>query len=120
MGYITGVIELDLINVMPGMGGGFVYARNEHGTKTWHGVGSSSNWGKVTLLDENQTARTYRRFSYTAPSETSSLKQIETSGNFVHNTKQIIDDCYPNTGMYTDEYVASPAHYWYIRGSSNT
>lgn len=116
-GYITGVIELDLINVMPGMGGGFVYARNEHGTKTWHGVGSASNWGKVTLLNENLSARTYRRFSYTAPDATESLQHIETSGNFVHNTKQIIDDCYPNTGMYKDGYVASPAHYWYIRGS---
>ena len=35
-GYITGVIELDLINVMQGMGGGYVYARNEHGTKSYH------------------------------------------------------------------------------------
>ena len=115
-GYITGVIELDLINVMTGMGGGYVYARNEHGTKTWHGVGSASPYGKVTLLDENRTARTYRRFEYTKPSETSSLQPIQTSGNFVHNTKQIVDDCYPNSNMYKDGYVASPAHYWYIRG----
>ena len=33
-GYITGVIELDLINVMPGMGGGYVYAKNEHGARS--------------------------------------------------------------------------------------
>ena len=107
-GYVTGVIELDLINVMPGMGGGYVYAKNEHGVKEWH-----QNYGKVTLLDENLTARTYRRFTYAE----SSLQQIETSGNFVHNTKQIVDDCYPNGGIYNDGYVKSPAHYWFIKGS---
>ena len=37
-GYITGVVELDLINVQPGMGGGFVYAKNVHktGSYTFH------------------------------------------------------------------------------------
>ena len=113
-GYITGVVELDLINVMQGMGGGYVYARNEHGVKTWHG--GENGWGKVTMLDENTEARTYRRFEYTSPSDKSNLQPIQTSGNFVHNTKQIVDDCYPNTGIYKDGYVASPAHYWYIRG----
>ena len=108
-GDITGVIELDLINVMPGMGGGYVYARNEHGTKTWH-----PDYGKVTMLNENTAARTYRRFTYT-DNGTSNVA-IETSGNFVHNTKQIIDDCYPNGGLYKDHYVQSPAHYWFIRG----
>ena len=116
-GYITGVVELDLINVMPGMGGGFVYARNEHGIKEWHGAGSThGDWGKVTMLAENENARTYRRFKYIYEDE-SHLQPIQTSGNFVHNTKQIVDDCYPNTGIYKDGYVASPAHYWYIRGS---
>ena len=120
-GYITGVVELDLINVMPGMGGGYVYARNEHGIKTWHGktnpgAGEPEYWGKVTLLAENEGARTYRRFEYTPKTETSSLQQIETSGNFVHNTKEIVDDCYPNGGVYKDGYVKSPAHYWFIRG----
>ena len=42
---------------------------------------------------------------------------IETSGNFVHNTKQIVDDCYPNGGIYKDGYVESPAHYWFIKGT---
>ena len=110
-GYITGIIELDLINVMPGMGGGYVYARNEHGTKNYH-----SDWGKVTLLDYNNTARTYRHFAYTE-TPVSSLQQIETSGNFVHNTKQIVDDCYPHGGIYKDGYTKSPAHYWFIRGT---
>ena len=111
-GYITGVIELDLINVMPGMGGGYVYAKNEHGTPS---VVSSVN--KVSLLDYNASASTYRQFSYTDPANKTSLQAIETSGNFVHNTKQIVDDCYPNGGIYNDLYDASPAHYWYIRGS---
>ena len=112
-GYITGVVELDLINVMQGMGGGYVYARNEHGAKSWH-----REWGKVTLLNYNTEARTYRRFQY---DNTSGNKlDIETSGNFVHNTKQIVDDCYPNGGMYNPEkeaYEDSPAHYWFIKGS---
>ena len=33
-GLITGVVELDLINVQPGIGGGFVYAKNQHGKPT--------------------------------------------------------------------------------------
>lgn len=107
-GDITGVIELDLINVMQGMGGGYVYARNEHGDKSWH-----KEWEKVTLLDYNKSARTYRRFTY----DQTSLQTIETSGNFVHNTKQIVDDCYPNNGVYQDGYTSSPAHYWFIKGS---
>lgn len=116
-GYITGVVELDLINVMQGMGGGYVYARNEHGTKTWHG-GTSDPYGKVTMLAENQSARTYRRFTYEKPNANgSNLQQIETSGNFVHNTKQIVDDCYPHGGVYKDGYTKSPAHYWFIRGT---
>lgn len=110
-GYITGVVELDLINVMQGMGGGYVYARNEHGKKTHH-----PDWGKVTLLDNNNGARTYRRFTYTDKNEVDQLQQIETSGNFVHNVKQIVDDCYPNGGIYKDGYTKSPAHYWFIRG----
>ena len=107
-GYITGVVELDLINVMQGMGGGYVYAKNEHGAKTYH-----SEYDKVTLLSYNQDAATYRKFTYTETDK----KNIETSGNFVHPGKQIVDDCYPNSGMYTDGYVASPAHYWFIKGS---
>ena len=107
-GYITGVVELDLINVMQGMGGGYVYAKNEHGAKTYH-----SEYDKVTLLTYNNNAATYRKFTYNE----NSIQTIETSGNFVHSGKQIVDDCYPNSGMYTDGYVASPAHYWFIKGS---
>ena len=107
-GFITGVVELDLINVMQGMGGGYVYAKNEHGEKTYH-----DNYDKVTLLNYNNTAATYRKFTYVEGSK----QVIETSGNFVHPGKQIVDDCYPNSGMYTDGYVESPAHYWFIKGT---
>ena len=107
-GYITGVVELDLINVMPGMGGGYVYAKNEHGTRS-----QVDNVNKVSLLSYNTEAKTYRQFTYA----TTGPENIETSGNFVHNTKQIVDDCYPNGGIYNDGYVASPAHYWFIRGT---
>ena len=111
-GYITGVIELDLINVMPGMGGGYVYAKNEHGTPS-----QVDKVNKISLLSYNEHAKTYRQFTYSSPTDADSLQAIETSGNFVHNTKQIVDDCYPNGGIYKDQYVASPAHYWFIRGS---
>ena len=108
-GYVTGVIELDLINVKQGLGGGYVYAKNEHGVVTHH-----TDWDKVTLTPYNHDARTFRRFTYTT-SDASKIV-METSGNFVHNVKQIVDDCYPTHNKYmgTD---ASPAHYWYIKGS---
>ena len=108
-GYITGVVELDLIDVKTGLGGGYVYARNEHGVKTWHG-----DWDKVNLSTYNLNARTYKRFTYD-PTE-GTMKVFETSGNFVHFTKQIIDDCYPNANAYKGS-DRSPAHYWYIKGS---
>ena len=105
-GLITGVVELDLIDVRQGFGGGYVYAKNEHRPKVWH-----PDYGKVTISPYNTAARTYRRFVYTGTEV-----EIETSGNFVHNTKQIIDDCYPNANSYKGA-DAAPAHYWYIKGS---
>ena len=109
-GYITGIIELDLINVMPGMGGGYVYAKNEHGKRT-----ELASVNKVSLISYNTNARTHRQYDY--DETTTTLEPIETSGNFVHNVKQIVDDCYPNGGIYNDGYIQSPAHYWFIRGS---
>ena len=110
-GPVTGVVELDLIDVKPGMGGGYVYAKNIHGLKTWH-----SDWDKVTLSPFNLTARTYRRFTY----DNTNLNYIETSGNFVHPDpeKEIVDDCYPrhDANGITPGEVPSPAHYWYIKG----
>ena len=106
-GYVTGVIQLDLINVLQGLGGGYVYAKNEHGAMTWHG-----NWDKVTLSPYNRYARTHLRFTYATPTASD---EIETSGNFIHNTKQIVDDCYPTINSFLPG--GAPAHYWYIKGS---
>ena len=109
-GLVTGVCQLDLISVLPGIGGGYVYAKNEHGTR------QSSGNNQTILSPYNMAgyghARAVTNKIYTYDS---SLKPYETSGNFIHNMKQIIDDCYPTSGSYSGT-DAAPAHYWYIRG----
>ena len=105
-GYITGVIELDLINVQPGIGGGFVYAKNEHR------VGTYDPKKHTTLTALNAGAITRKDFTY----EGGELVEWETSGNFVHGTQIIIDDCYNVSGKYSGG-DAVPAHYWFIKGS---
>ena len=104
-GYITGVVELDLINVQPGMGGGFVYAKNVHKTATY------TQHKHNTLTELNNGAVTRRDFTYTGADV-----EWETSGNFVHSTQTIIDDCYNISGKYKGS-DAVPAHYWFIKGS---
>ena len=104
-GYITGVVELDLINVQPGMGGGFVYAKNEHK------VGSYSKHSHNTLTKLNADAVTRRDFTFNGDEV-----EWETSGNFIHSTQTIIDDCYNVSGKYKGS-DAVPAHYWFIKGS---
>ena len=113
-GLITGVVELDLINVQPGVGGGYVYAKNEHGVR------SLSDDTHTILTSLNIGAVTNKQFRYTT--DDASKKAWETSGNFIHSTQTIIDDCY-NIG---DRYLgtvnpngtgAMPAHYWYIKGA---
>ena len=103
-GYITGIIELDLINVQQGVGGGFVYAKNEHRTWTYN----KKSYTTLTAL--NKDAVTRKDFDYGT-----TLVPWETSGNFVHSTQTIIDDCYNVSGKYEGD-DAVPAHYWYIRG----
>ena len=105
-GYITGVIQLDLIDVQTGLGGGYVYAKNEHG------VATHNDWGKVILSEFNNAAVTYKKFTYATATQ---AVYIETSGNFVHNAKRIVDDCYPVANKYYGD-DANPAHYWYIKG----
>ncbi len=107
-GLITGVVELDLINVQPGIGGGFVYAKNEHGVRR------PSGRTHVTLTALNRTAVTSDDYLY--DTSDSNKKAWQTSGNFVHSTQTIIDDCYNVSGRYTGSN-AMPAHYWYIQGS---
>ena len=104
-GYITGIIELDLINVQTGIGGGFVYAKNEH--RTW----TFNKKSHVTLTALNADAISRRDYDYT-----DTMVPWETSGNFVHSTQTIIDDCYNISGKYEGS-DAVPAHYWYIKGS---
>ena len=104
-GYITGVVELDLINVQPGMGGGFVYAKNVHK------VGSYSKHKHNTLTALNDSAVTRRDFTFDGAEV-----EWETSGNFIHSTQTIIDDCYNVSGKYSGT-DAVPAHYWFIKGS---
>ena len=114
-GPITGVIELDLINVSTGIGGGFVYAKNQHGVR------SKSGLKNTTLTKLNNKAVTQWDFTYTTSDETK--KEFETSGNFVHSTQTIIDDCYNVSNRYLgdvkeDGTGAMPAHYWFIKGTT--
>ncbi len=104
-GYITGVVELDLINVQPGMGGGYVYAKNVHK------VGSYTKHNHNTLTSLNANAVTRRDFTFNGADVA-----WETSGNFIHSTQTIIDDCYNVSGKYSGA-DAAPAHYWFIQGS---
>ena len=111
-GPVTGVIQLDMINVQPGEGGGYVYAKNEHGEP--HEVDEDTK-AHLTLSDANQGAITHTAFTY---NETvANLRLMQTSGNFVHPVKRIVDDCFPRGGYYNPEETNySSAHYWYIRG----
>ena len=114
-GLITGVVELDLINVQQGMGGGFVYAKNVHGVRT------KTNLTNTTLTALNAGAVTRWDYTYAEPSLTSDAadpkqREWQTSGNFVHSTQTIIDDCYNISNRYKGPNQV-PAHYWYIKGS---
>ena len=104
-GLITGVLELDLINVMPGLGGGYVYAKNEHGVRR------DTTLKHITLSEYNKNAVSNKRYVYSIPVDTS---ELQTSGNLVSN-KTIIDDCYPISDSYHGKNHAN-GHYWYIKG----
>ena len=108
-GYITGVVELDLINVQPGMGGGFVYAKNVHGLR------SNVVRNHITLTALNEGAATRKNYTYSTIENNTNQKEWETSGNFVHSSLTIIDDCYNIGGKYMGSDKV-PAHYWYIKG----
>ena len=121
-GLITGVVELDLINVQPGVGGGFVYAKNIHGVR------ESSGKTNTLLSDLNLTggvsnapAVTNKIWKYIETDKTASSTQEEweTSGNFVHSTQTIIDDCYNIGAKYKvgENENPVPAHYWFVKGS---
>ena len=113
-GPITGVVELDLINVQPGMGGGFVYAKNIHGVR------STATNPLPPLTTLNTGAASQKDYKYdtkdAAYSDGEGQYQWETSGNFIHSTQTIIDDCYNISNRYYGTGKV-PAHYWYIAGS---
>ena len=125
-GPITGVVELDLINVSPGIGGGFVYAKNIHGKR------KATGHVNTTLTDLNDNAVTQWDYTYDANGSASAdytkddkdghyKTQWQSSGNFVHSTQTIIDDCYNISNKYMNGYRAPggvPAHYWYIKGTT--
>ena len=111
-GLITGVVELDLINVQTGVGGGYVYAKNEHGVR-----GSSGKTQTIlTDLNKNNGTPAVTNRIYTYTTDDNSKVAWETSGNFIHSTQTIIDDCY-NIGDKYKGTDAMPAHYWYIKGA---
>ncbi len=106
-GPVTGVVELDLLNVSTGEGGGYVYAKNIHGTPS-----GSLSYANV-ISDANQNLVTNRSFTY---ADAASTDVMQTSGNFIHSQpKRILDDCFPEAKSFAGS-GASPAHYWYIRG----
>ena len=115
-GEITGIIELDLINVKKDIeGGGYVYAKNEHGARTEHPeyqnillseYNMAKSRGSIELRDD---ARTHK--SYTYSTDAADPIDCQKSGNFIHKRKRIVDECYPNNGD-----LSSPAHYWFIKG----
>jgi len=126
-GPVTGVVELDLINVSPGIGGGFVYAKNIHGKR------KKTNHVNTTLTDLNKKAVTQWDYTYDDTSSAAHYThdavdkhehdktQWQSSGNFVHSTQTIIDDCYNISNRYMNGYKAPggvPAHYWYIKGTT--
>ena len=110
-GPITGIVELDLINVSTGIGGGFVYAKNVHGipSKTWA--------VNTTLTALNKGAATKWDYQYDTTDDADHQKEWESSGNFVHSTQTIIDDCYNVSNRYYGD-GKMPAHFWYIKGST--
>ena len=97
-GPVTGVIQLDLINAATGEGGGYVYAKKEYGERN---PVSPELAKQFVLSDANQGAVTQSAFTY----DQAKVQPMQTSGNFIHAEKHIVDD------MFSEN-----VHYWYIRG----
>lgn len=111
-GPITGVIELDLISVTPGEGGGYVYARNDHQPIDWDATIATNLFRTRILAAANQGAVSREQLKFVANADPF---KMQTTGNFISSKKRIIDDCYPTSGAYSGASPA-PAHYWYIKG----
>ena len=111
-GFITGVVELDLINVKRDqVGGGFVYAKNVHGTPSTAASVDMDILSPYNKQEGNEVC-TYKQYTCTG-----ALQTFETSGNFIHPEKRIVDDCYPVNNAYVEgQNPYSKAHYWYVKG----
>jgi hypothetical protein len=141
-GYVTGVIELDLINVKKDLvGGGFVYAKNEHRVPMYYPnktnviLSEYNNPKTINGIELRDEARTYKRYRYSLDQEgdwsenegatviSGDVTHVyetmvwQTSGNFIHPSKRIVDDCYPTNNAYIiGSANYSEAHYWYVKG----
>ena len=108
-GPVIGVVELDLLNVAVGEGGGYVYAKNIHGQPSFVQADAYA----AILSDGNQGLKTSAGYHYgendPAPD---GLKEVVTSGNFIHPSLTVVDDCFP-----MEKNLGEKAHYWYIKGS---
>jgi len=111
-GPITGVVELDLISVATGEGGGYVYARNDHKPVDWAATRANDVFRTKIISETNRNAVSYKQLVFDDSADTIPM---QTTGNFVNSVKRIVDDCYPISGAYSGA-DAAPAHYWYIRG----
>ena len=133
-GYVTGVVELDLINVKRDeVGGGFVYAKNEHRIPRRYPNKKNVFLSEYNNLSGNE-AVSNKQFRYYESQEGPwpgtpenvdndtdanpyDYVVYETSGNFIHPKKKIVDDCYPINNAYIEGRVPySEAHYWYVKG----
>ena len=103
-GPITGVVQLNLIAASVGEGGGYVYAKNIHGGQT-----ENTTLKHLILAESNTGGITHKAFSYD-----SNLTWMQSSGNFVSDSKTIIDECFPTVNSYDEG--GSEAHYWFIKG----
>jgi len=112
-GPIVGVVEMNLINVQEGEGGGYVYADNIHHRKS----ASTPSSSKRRALSTDATE--------VPVSVEANEDFLETSGNFVfpydvNANRWIVDDCFPtgydNAHNTTTGVATLDCHYWYVTG----
>ena len=105
-GPITGIVQLTLINVAPGEGGGYVYAKNEHGFR------HSSGENQITLATANFGARSHKMYRYDPP-----LSPVAAENENINHRKQLTTDSegrepgeegYVETYEYDEGYPINP------------
>ena len=97
-GPITGIVELTLINVAPGEGGGYVYAENIHGERI------ETNNNQITLAEANADARSHKMYTYgTALTPEQAAKQ-----NADHKTVVVLTTDTNGKNPGEDGYISTP------------